>query len=447
MNARWFGGGMVLPQVVLLGRPRSLFRLAGYVGLAASIALALQLVAFRGAPTWPMLVVAVVAIVTFLALAMATKVITGTESLTLYHHLIAVLALSALTLWLLGQPILVYLDATVLGVGLFIAFGRVGCLSAGCCHGRPWARGVRYRDEHAAAGFPRHMVGVPLFPIQAIEAASLVVIVTVGAVLVARGAAPGAALLWYLSAYAIERFLLEFARGDPPRPYLWGFSEAQWTSLALSWGVAGAGLTGILPGQFWPLVGALGTTITTGVVAMWRRSAHGAWSKLLTARHIDEVARALTELKEAGAGPMRTARPADIELVRTSLGILISSDIGSPGGTPYYALSRLRPPLSPAEARALAHLVMRLRHSGAPLDLGEGGAGVWHLNFGSAATAVHRNQAGGNVHLPPPRMISGRKETEFGTDPLTDQPMGGYDSEGRRRRIRHQGRGSGRPIG
>ena len=29
------------------------------------------------------------------------------------------------------------LDAAVLGIGAFLAFGRIGCLNAGCCHGRP----------------------------------------------------------------------------------------------------------------------------------------------------------------------------------------------------------------------------------------------------------------------------------------------------------------------
>ena len=30
-----------------------------------------------------------------------------------------------------------YLDATALGLGAFLACGRVGCTLAGCCHGRP----------------------------------------------------------------------------------------------------------------------------------------------------------------------------------------------------------------------------------------------------------------------------------------------------------------------
>src|SRR6266566_1439622 len=41
-------------------------------------------------------------------------------------------------------------------------------------------------------------------------------------------------LTFYIIVYGCGRFCLEFFRGDATRPYLYGFSEAQWTSLLLA---------------------------------------------------------------------------------------------------------------------------------------------------------------------------------------------------------------------
>src|SRR3712207_6538150 len=75
------------------------FQVCGYAGLALAWALALALVAHRGLPLWPMAAVALAAMATFLALALATKVITGREVLVYYHHEIAVAAVAAFILW------------------------------------------------------------------------------------------------------------------------------------------------------------------------------------------------------------------------------------------------------------------------------------------------------------------------------------------------------------
>src|SRR5262249_38293875 len=134
---------------------------------------------------------------------------------------------------ILGQPALPYLDITILGVGAFLVFGRIGCFMVGCCHGRPYRWGVRYRDKHASAGFPRYLVGVPLFPIQLVESAIVLGVVCVGIAIALQRATPGEALAWYVAAYGVARFSLEFLRGDAERPYYLGFSQPQWISLIL----------------------------------------------------------------------------------------------------------------------------------------------------------------------------------------------------------------------
>ena len=133
------------------------------------------------------------------------------------------------------------MDVTILGVGTFLAFGRIGCLMVGCCHGRPCHWGIRYRQEHAEEGFAHYLVGVRLFPIQAVESLFVFAVVMIGAVAVLRGRPSGTAFALYTIGYGFVRFCLEFFRGDTDRPYTLGFSQGQWLSLWLMSGVASGG--------------------------------------------------------------------------------------------------------------------------------------------------------------------------------------------------------------
>jgi hypothetical protein len=235
----------------------SAFRLAGSVGLAAALGFTTTLAAVRQLAMWPLLLSILVAFLTFLGLALAWKVATGVEQLTYYHHQIAVIVTTGLVLHMSGQQVLAYLDVIILGVGLFTAAGRVGCFLVGCCHGRPWHRGFAYGPAHVDAGSPSYLVGVRLLPVQLAESALLLALVGVGAAVALAGDRPGEALVWYVVAYAVGRFGLEFLRGDAARPYLLGFSEAQWTSVVLAWVAAAAGVGGLQPPwrtAFWDAV-------------------------------------------------------------------------------------------------------------------------------------------------------------------------------------------------
>ena len=79
------------------------------------------------------------------AFGLGVKAMTGSEKFTFYHHQIMVLMSAAMALRLLGGPIFPHLDVVILTFGFVQAVGRLGCFSAGCCHGRPYAWGVRYR--------------------------------------------------------------------------------------------------------------------------------------------------------------------------------------------------------------------------------------------------------------------------------------------------------------
>jgi hypothetical protein len=165
-----------------------------------------------------------------IVVAVATAIV-GSEWIVFYQTAITatvmVAALGALT----GGNIERLLDVAVLGMGVFLVFGRIGCFAVACCHGRPARRGVVYSAEHVAAGFWSRWSERPLVPIQLVESGVSFVLVAVGLVLAGE---PGRAALVYGVGYAVARFVLELWRGDVLRPYAYGLSEAQWWSLALA---------------------------------------------------------------------------------------------------------------------------------------------------------------------------------------------------------------------
>jgi hypothetical protein len=326
------------------GRPRPAFRLCGLAGTAIAIAVGLALAAAVDASVAVMAAVCAAACGAFLVLAVAAR-----GRLVYYHHEAAVLGVAALLPWALGEPVLPYMDAAAVGLGAFLACGRVGCLLAGCCHGRPAARGVRYGTAHAVEGFPAHLVGVSLVPVQALESAGVLVIAAVGAGLVLDGADPGAALAWYGTAYAVLRFGLELLRGDAARPYLAGLSAAQWISLAIAAAVALAGAGPV----YTAAAIALGVAAVALAVTAPRR-------RLLGARHVAELAAALE-----GPG-----------VSETSLGLRVSS--GRDGGDWHCTLSMPGAPLPDRTAEALGTIVGRLRRATPPRLL-RGPTGAVHV--------------------------------------------------------------------
>lgn len=122
------------------------------------------------------------------------------------------------------------------GIALGYMVGRLGCLAAGCCYGRPapglaWA--VTFTDPAAAlnVGTP---LNVPLHPTQLYESlAGLVILVTL-LVIERRGKSfPGRTFWQFVLMYAVSRFIIEFFRGDD-RGMVAMFSTSQVISLVLA---------------------------------------------------------------------------------------------------------------------------------------------------------------------------------------------------------------------
>jgi len=154
----------VHPELNVMGRSRPAFHVCGGAGFVLASVVMAGLAFQSGLSLVILLVIIGEAVFAFLGLAMVTKVVAGEERLVFYHHEMAVLLLTSLLLRVLGEPALAYLDLTIVGIGIFLAWGRLGCLMVGCCHGRPMRWGVSYRREHREAGLAHYLVRVRLFP-------------------------------------------------------------------------------------------------------------------------------------------------------------------------------------------------------------------------------------------------------------------------------------------
>jgi hypothetical protein len=335
--------------------------------------------------TWVLAGITLAAVFTFFALAMTYKVITGKERLVYYHQEVAVMLVSALVLEGLRRPVLPYLDVTILGIGMFLACGRVGCLMAGCCHGKPHGWGVRYGEEHVETGFTPDLVGVRLFPVQLMEAAWVLCVVAVGAALILNGRPPGTALAWYTISYGLGRFSFEFMRGDAERPYHLGLSQPQWLSVILMLLVMGAELHGTLQYHPWHVAATGFLLICASAIIIRGRIQKTLGHSILHARHIQEVARAMASArrpaKEQADAFKDKVVTGGVLIGRTSLGIQISTgEVRNEGECiRHYTLSCERPTMTEETAELLAKLMLRLKHPSSSHELVGRTQGIFHL--------------------------------------------------------------------
>jgi hypothetical protein len=322
------------------------------------------------------LLLLVVNLLAAFALGITVKVVTGSERHTHYHYEIAVAVVTVFTLWLLGQPVLPYLDVMVIGKGVLLAFGRLGCFMAGCCHGQPCRMGVCY--SHVKSGFARHYIGVRLFPVQLIESLIVWYLTGLGGYLLLSGARPGTSLSVYVVGYGAARFLIEFLRADPQRPYLWNFSEAQWTALLLLGLVVSLQYAAVLPFHVSHVIVAGGIWLAMLAVSL-RRHLWQTEYKLVAPRHVAEIAKAFELVSRA--------TPEEIVTARTSQGVQVSASqlqIAT-ALVDHYSLSQRDGEMSEETARSLLRLAPRvapdLVHSTKVIGgvIGRGNCRVFHL--------------------------------------------------------------------
>jgi Prolipoprotein diacylglyceryl transferase len=366
---------LLRPSIDVLGRSVSSFFAIGAVGFLVGIGLPALIAPSVGRSSGVILGLGGVAILTFLGLAMWTRIRTGDESLTFYHHAIAVIAAVLATLVVGGQPILPYLDLAMIGFAAFLVFGRIGCFTVGCCHGRPADWGIRYSEMHRVEGLPWYLVGVTVAPVQALEAGWVLLVVLGGGLAMLGPADPGTVLGWTICSYAVGRFSFEFLRGDAERRWRLGFTEAQWTSLALAVAVTVAGAGGWLPFAAWQPAAAVSIAAAMVLVTWRRRSSR--LHLLLRADHIHQIA----EMVEAAHRSALVRPDAPPAIGFTGLGVRVSAghvdtDLGL---AHLYSISNEFGRLRHREAAAIGDLIVRIRHRGASARLLEGNEGVHHV--------------------------------------------------------------------
>ena len=134
-----------------------------------------------------------------------------------YGGMIGGVAGASIFLRIKRLPIWKAMDVGFPAITVGLLFGRLGCLSAGCCYGKPtdlpWA--VIYPGAS-----PLAPVGQPLHPAPLYEALMLVGLFVLLTLLRQRKRYDGQIFALQLFYYSIGRFLLEMLRGDQDRGHL-----------------------------------------------------------------------------------------------------------------------------------------------------------------------------------------------------------------------------------
>ncbi|MBI2712274.1 MAG: prolipoprotein diacylglyceryl transferase [Bdellovibrio sp.] len=112
-------------------------------------------------------------------------------------------------------PIWQTIDILVPGLAIAQMFGRLGCLSAGCCYGKPTGSdfGIRFYSDLV----DQSMRGIPLHPTQLYEATVLMIIFLGLLYTFKNKKFHGQVAFTYLFSYSVGRFIVEIFRGDQIR--------------------------------------------------------------------------------------------------------------------------------------------------------------------------------------------------------------------------------------
>jgi phosphatidylglycerol:prolipoprotein diacylglycerol transferase len=152
-----------------------------------------------------------------------------------YGGLIAAVVVALLYLRRHKLPLWTTTDVFAPGIALGHIIGRLGCLMAGCCFGRPtsvpWA--ITFHDPAALANAGTTL-GVPLHPTQLYEAGAEALILAFLLVFERKARSfPGRTFWTYMLLYGISRFIIEFYRGDSRGLVFNVLSTSQFVSVLL----------------------------------------------------------------------------------------------------------------------------------------------------------------------------------------------------------------------
>lgn len=124
------------------------------------------------------------------------------------------------------MPVLLSCDIIAPAIAIGHGVGRIGCLLAGCCYGRPVDHPAWYAITFPPIPKTFAPVGVALYPTQLMEVAGELIIFSVLFVLRRWKRFDGQIMATYLMLYAVLRAFNEYFRGDTER----GFVIGEWLS-------------------------------------------------------------------------------------------------------------------------------------------------------------------------------------------------------------------------
>ena len=143
--------------------------------------------------------------------------------LVYYGGLLLALGAVACLMWKKKIHPRIFADVASPGIALGLSIASIGCLSAGCCYGKPtqlpWA--ITFTNPYVAEnlGVPLH---IPLHPTQIYTAAGAFILFLYLTWRLSRKKYSGQITLEFLGLYSVLIFLLEFLRGDEREYVLYG---------------------------------------------------------------------------------------------------------------------------------------------------------------------------------------------------------------------------------
>jgi phosphatidylglycerol:prolipoprotein diacylglycerol transferase len=241
----------MLPQIEVFGRPLSMYAIFCIIGIALAILAGTYRSKITGMPKNDVLDVMLLSVIGLLVGGKIFYILSVIPILWDYRQIIAGQPGILKALFnggfvffgaLFGAVGVVYiycrkyklnpmamLDTAAPGIPIAHAFGRLGCLSAGCCYGRayngPFA--LVFPEGGAAPAY------IALFPVQPAESALNLILFLTLMLIGRRKRRDGFIFGLYILCYSIIRFILEFFRGDIERGVFFSLSLSQWISLAL----------------------------------------------------------------------------------------------------------------------------------------------------------------------------------------------------------------------
>lgn len=214
-------------------------------------------------------------------------------------------------------PALPLLDSFALGLPLGHAIGRVGCLTYGCCHGRPttasWS--IRFTNPESKVVWHSKLADARLHPTQLYECFGGVAVFALLLGLAMRGAPSGALGAGYLMLASALRFGVEFLR-TPPRPTRGRLNLNQ--AIAFGLFLLGAGVALAI----WGAVPArpMGTRLGDALAASTRYAPLVVWCSAIVfvafGIHGPRIGRLGGDTSPAEHEPQAGARPRTLSVVR-----------------------------------------------------------------------------------------------------------------------------------